>query len=203
MSSKRDSYPARSPARMQSGTPGKLQPSSSSSNVTLGKPSPTSSPTITLNWWLFTLYHLPLEPLLWKRVGNSRTGSSLKVGVEKSSNSSSSEPFPSLLLTWRGEEPLDRLHLSVRVASAARSLLLSSGAAQESLDMSEKYYGHCSIALEQLCKVAIANRATGNASISPARILVHRGRPMHHMDSATLQRELVTFCCKIELVESA
>lgn len=60
-----------------------------------------------------------------------------------------------------------------------------------SIDNEDKVVGHCSISLEQLCKVQLANAATTSASVAAPRILIHRGRPMHNLDSKTLQvREL-------------
>lgn len=55
------------------------------------------------------------------------------------------------------------------------------------VDADEKITGHCSVALEQLCKVALAGTAGASISTSAARILVNRGRPMYNIDTKTLQ----------------
>ena len=57
-----------------------------------------------------------------------------------------------------------------------------------SSDSEEKVVGHCAIALEQLCKVALAgSTSTPSVSVNAARILVNRGRPMHSIDTKSMQ----------------
>jgi hypothetical protein len=56
-----------------------------------------------------------------------------------------------------------------------------------SIDNDDRIVGHCSISLEQLCKVALANAASSSATVAAPRIMVHRGRPMHNLDGKTLQ----------------
>lgn len=68
-----------------------------------------------------------------------------------------------------------------------RSSSKSDASISHSIDNEDKIVGHCSISLEQLCKVALANAATTSASVAAPRILIHRGRPMHNLDSKTLQ----------------
>jgi hypothetical protein len=69
----------------------------------------------------------------------------------------------------------------------------------------DRITGHCVISLEQLCKVAWSGSVSGNgaiASTSVARLLVNKGRPMYNIDTKAMQREMVTFCCKLELLSS-
>jgi hypothetical protein len=63
------------------------------------------------------------------------------------------------------------------------------------IDSDDRMVGHCSISLEQLCKVALANAATSTATVAAPRILVHRGRPMHNLDAKTLQVSLLFLFC--------
>lgn len=72
-----------------------------------------------------------------------------------------------------------------------RSSSKSDASISHSIDNEDKIVGHCSISLEQLCKVALANAATTSASVAAPRILIHRGRPMHNLDSKTLQVRLL------------
>lgn len=56
----------------------------------------------------------------WKRVGPSKTGTSLHLNIDRTTNNSCSEHngsphIPPLVLTWRGDEPLDRLHICLKV----------------------------------------------------------------------------------------
>lgn len=53
------------------------------------------------------------------------------------------------------------------------------------VDADETITGHCSISLEQLCKVAVSG--TTSVSTSAVRILVNRGRPMYNIDTNTYQ----------------
>jgi hypothetical protein len=54
----------------------------------------------------------------------------------------------------------------------------------------ERIVGHCSLSLEQLCKVALAGGTSGGITTNVARILVSRGRPMSNVDTKTMQVEV-------------
>jgi len=60
--------------------------------------------------------------------------------------------------------------------------------------------GHCAIGLEQLCKVAMVSTGGASGFVSVTRLLVNQGRPMHNIDAKSLQREMVTLCCSLELL---
>jgi hypothetical protein len=140
----------------------------------------------------------------WKKIGSSKSGTCLKLGIDRSIDSVQ-DAVPSLILTWKGDEPLDRLHICIKAAMISKSVVgvaspankanrNSTKAIDNSIDSEEKMVGHCSISLEQLCKVALANAATSNATVAAPRILIHRGRPMHNLDSKTLQvRDFLKF----------
>jgi CRISPR/Cas system-associated endonuclease Cas1 len=53
------------------------------------------------------------------------------------------------------------------------------------VDADETITGHCSISLEQLCKVAVSGATT--VSTTAVRILINRGRPMYNIDVNTYQ----------------
>lgn len=59
------------------------------------------------------------------------------------------------------------------------------------VDADETITGHCSISLEQLCKVAVSG--TTSVSTSAVRILVNRGRPMFNIDTNTYQVSFISF----------
>lgn len=134
-----------------------------------------------------------------KQPGSSKTGTCMR--LESSSSSSllaaSRDGIPGLVLTWRGDEPLDRLHICIKATMTARSItnmtsnnLSSSSRRASTVDVDEdKITGHCSLSLEQLCKVAVAG-ATNNGGgfvTTAARILVSRGRPMYNIDNKSMQ----------------
>lgn len=52
--------------------------------------------------------------------------------------------------------------------------------------------GHCSVGLEQLCKVAMVSSGGASGCVTVTRILANQGRPMYSIDSRTLQ---VPYCC--------
>jgi hypothetical protein len=59
-------------------------------------------------------------------------------------------------------------------------------------DESDCIVGHCSIGLEQLCKVALVSSGGASGCISVSRLLTNKGRPMFNMDPRTMQ---VCYCC--------
>jgi hypothetical protein len=141
----------------------------------------------------------------WKKIGSSKSGTCLKLGIDRAVDAAQ-EAIPSLILTWKGDEPLDRLHICIKAAMISKSVVgvasptnkpnRNSTKIDNSIDSEEKMVGHCSISLEQLCKVALANAATSNATVAAPRILIYRGRPMHNLDSKTLQvRPFVSLSC--------
>ncbi len=54
----------------------------------------------------------------WKRLGASKTGTCLRLGIDRA-NDAVHDPVPNIILTWRGDEPLDRLHLCVKVSNVS------------------------------------------------------------------------------------
>lgn len=54
-------------------------------------------------------------------------------------------------------------------------------------DESDCIVGHCSIGLEQLCKVALVSSGGASGCISLSRLLTNKGRPMFNMDPRTMQ----------------
>ena len=44
-----------------------------------------------------------------------------------------------------------------------------------------------------------SNNSNNCVSTSIAQLLLRNGLPMYSLDATTLQREMVTFCCKVEL----
>lgn len=159
----------------------------------------------------------------WTRKA-SKTGTCM---VLEACKSETLGQVPPLLLTWKGQEPLDTLHLSFKVTSAAASVSstvapsrVGSGrfssfrftenstvagasmAGSATTDPEEVVVGHSAVALEQLCQVAVASSGGVCGKTSTARILLDQGRPMYNIDSKTMQREMVTFCCDLELIPS-
>lgn len=54
----------------------------------------------------------------WKKAGPSKTGTSLHLNIDRSQSCAEhngSPHIPPLLLTWKGDEPLDRLHICIKV----------------------------------------------------------------------------------------
>jgi hypothetical protein len=164
--------------------------------------------------------------LEWRRSGESKTGSCVRLEsncVSASGTSGATKVIPPLVLTWRGDEPLDRLHVCVKASMTSKAIsaaainggntttsrrqsLSRTSTPSESMDGDEdRITGHCVISLEQLCKVALSGSVSVNgaiASTSVARLLVNKGRPMYNIDTKAMQREMVTFCCKLELLSS-
>jgi len=174
---------------------------------------------------------------VWRKVGPSRTGTSLIVditlpagfgvsngmknkfnrrtastGGNSNRGSMAQATPPPLVLTWRGDEPLDKLHMALKVVMPASSIGSSSGnqsnshssvaTNSSSANSDDVVVGHCAIGLEQLCKVAVASTGGTTGTVNVARILVNSGRPMFNVDTKTMQREMVTLCCAIELLPS-
>ncbi len=66
----------------------------------------------------------------------------------------------------------------------------SSGSGQDAFggeDESDCIVGHCSIGLEQLCKVALVSSGGASGCITVSRLLTNKGRPMFNMDPRTMQ----------------
>eukprot|EP00981_Chlorochromonas_danica_P001922 scaffold398_cov177-Ochromonas_danica.AAC.21 len=150
----------------------------------------------------------------WRNTGPSKTGSCLSLEAARSLQDyhESGTSLPPVLLTWRGEEPLDRLHVALKVSMVTQTIrgarasshppgYKSNGSNTGSVDSEDDdvLVGHCALSLEQLCKIA-ATSPGGACSLSATRLLVSRGRPMYCVDPQSMQRELVSFHCKMELV---
>ena len=65
----------------------------------------------------------------WRKVGNSKTGTCIKLEIDRSpllscAEHRSTKDIPALVLTWKGDEPLDRLHICMKV-SGGNILLVS------------------------------------------------------------------------------
>lgn len=133
----------------------------------------------------------------WKNVGPSRTGTCICLESGRSVNEYQelgSNALPPVLLTWRGEEPLDRLHMSMKVTMmsqtirSARAAPTGSGKnGSGSFDGDDDVLvGHCALSLEQLCKIAATSSGDG-CSVTMTRMLVCRGRPMYCVDPQSMQ----------------
>jgi hypothetical protein len=147
----------------------------------------------------------------WRRSGESKTGSCARLEsncVNASGATGTSKLIPPLILTWRGDEPLDRLHICIKASMTSKAIsaaaisggnsstskrqsLSRTSTPSESMDGDEdRITGHCVISLEQLCKVAWSGSVSGNgaiASTSVARLLVNKGRPMYNIDTKAMQ----------------
>lgn len=57
----------------------------------------------------------------WRSTGPSKTGSCISLEAARSLQDyhESGTSLPPVLLTWRGEEPLDRLHIALKVVSSS------------------------------------------------------------------------------------
>lgn len=75
--------------------------------------------------------------------------------------------------------------------STKRQSLSRTPTHSESMDGDEdRITGHCSISLEQLCKVALSGSIASNGAIAAttvARLLVNKGRPMYNIDTKAMQ----------------
>jgi hypothetical protein len=105
------------------------------------------------------------------------------------------EVLPSLQFTWRGEEPLDRLHMSVQAALASSSFAASSG---KSFDL-EQCVGHCSVGLEQLCKVALVASGGVSGCVTVTRLLLRDGLPLFKVDQKSMQ--VMHYNCYVEKLQ--
>lgn len=79
---------------------------------------------------------------------------------------------------------------SSRHSTGSSSAQSSTGAGQDPVwgeDDGESIVGHCSIGLEQLCKVAMASSGGASGYVTVSRLLANKGRPMFNMDPRTMQ----------------
>eukprot|EP01034_Spumella_vulgaris_P021629 gene21629-27668_t len=166
----------------------------------------------------------------WRKVGPSKTGTCLALEASgaplassntkvRSATTGPSGKITPLQLIWRGDEPLDKLHISLKASvplagissttvrhnprhssGGAGSSSTSAGDLPSSADDEDCIEGHCAIGLEQLCKVAMVSSGGTSGYITVSRLLVNRGRPMYNMDPRTMQREMVTLTCTLELM---
>lgn len=54
----------------------------------------------------------------------------------------------------------------------------------------DRISGHCSLSLEQLCRIAMSSNSTstnGSFSTTAVRLLISRGRPMYNIDTKVMQ----------------
>ena len=138
----------------------------------------------------------------------SKTGTCLPLFVD----GGSSRGIPPLQLVWKGDEALDKLHIALRVQIPSGSFQKDAVKAdKKDTGRSELAEGHCAIGLEKLCKLALcasevadsddfSQRQNVHVRSSVAQLLIKDGVPMYNMDASTLQRELVTLCCTVELI---
>ena len=110
------------------------------------------------------------------------------------------------------DEALDKLHIALRVQIPSGSFQKDAVKAdKKDTGRSELAEGHCAIGLEKLCKLALcasevadsddfSQRQNVHVRSSVAQLLIKDGVPMYNMDASTLQRELVTLCCTVELI---
>lgn len=168
-----------------------------------------------------------------KEYPHSRTGTSLPLcvdapsistsavaaegaGTNSSGLTSNSSGIPPLQLVWKGDEPLDKLHVAFRVSVPRGNQ--DAGAGGGSVSKSDKHgkdkdkekkssgsptelhEGHCATGLEKLCKLALCAAAdhgdddgssTGprhvHVKTSIAQLLLKDGVPMYNIDPSTLQ----------------
>eukprot|EP01033_Poteriospumella_lacustris_P010291 gene10291-7309_t len=189
---------------------------------------------------------LAAASLGWRKSGSSNTGTCVRLESAAISPTggvatvTGAKTIPPVILTWRGDEPLDRLHICIKNTAADASMTSkaisapslsssSSGTASKRQSLSrtpppngggggggggaggsmdgdeDRITGHCVISLEQLCKVALSGSISSEGAIAAttvARLLVNKGRPMYNIDTKAMQREMVTFCCKLELLQN-
>jgi hypothetical protein len=50
----------------------------------------------------------------WKNLGASKSGTCLRLGIDRTPETASAA-VPPLILTWKGDDPLDRLHICIKV----------------------------------------------------------------------------------------
>lgn len=136
----------------------------------------------------------------WKNSGPTKTGTCIALESGRSIyeyHQPGSNAIPPVVLTWRGEEPLDRLHIALKVTMMTSTIRSgralppagggkSGGSGSNDLEEDDVMLGHCALSLEQLCKVAVSNAGDGY-SVSATRMLVCRGRPMYCVDPQTMQ----------------
>lgn len=179
--------------------------------------------------------HLVTADCDWRReVPHSKSGTCLpltidipKSSVHNQTTSSGNKVIPPLQMIWKGDEPLDKLHIAFRVKLPSSSFNndknIKNAKSSKNVDgdYGDLMEGHCAIGLEKLCKLALCNMSAVSStpesstfttiplnsengsnvcvSTSVAQLLLRNGLPMHILDPHTLQREMVTFCCKVEL----
>eukprot|EP01031_Cornospumella_fuschlensis_P031857 gene31857-38519_t len=121
----------------------------------------------------------------WRNVGPSRTGTCICLESARAAQDylDSPGPLPSVMLTWRGEEPLERLHISMKVRGVM-CIRSASAASSGFSDDDDVLSGHCALSLASLCGLAV--RGEG-CSVSATRMLMSRGKPMYCVDPKTLQ----------------
>jgi hypothetical protein len=117
----------------------------------------------------------------WKNAGPSRSGSCMILECEHNL----SLALPPVQLVWRGQEALDRLHVSLQIRMPATSIKSSSKL--EDVSKLDYLTGHCSIGLEQLCKVALVSSGGQTGSVSLTRQLLKDGLPLYCIDYKSMQ----------------
>eukprot|EP00602_Paraphysomonas_sp_CaronLab_P005504 CAMPEP_0185022322 /NCGR_PEP_ID=MMETSP1103-20130426/5032_1 /TAXON_ID=36769 /ORGANISM="Paraphysomonas bandaiensis, Strain Caron Lab Isolate" /LENGTH=906 /DNA_ID=CAMNT_0027554333 /DNA_START=389 /DNA_END=3109 /DNA_ORIENTATION=+ len=107
-------------------------------------------------------------------------------------------------IIWRGSTPVDRLHLALRVGVDSAVIIHSRPSVRASnasgADMSDRMIGHCTLDLSRVCKTAAASDSGVRGSVSMARQLIKDGVPMYNIDVVSMQREVVTFYCSMEIM---
>lgn len=145
----------------------------------------------------------------WCRAGASKTGTTcmMKVDMNSSNTSSSSTQkasavgmevkVPPITIVWKGDEPLDKLHISFKAIMQSNSVSVgSSGGGGRSTSVAaddsdnDTQAGHCTISLEQLCKVAMVSSGGVTGTTSVARSLSNMGRPVYTLDPKNLKVSL-------------
>lgn len=117
----------------------------------------------------------------WKKMP-SVTQSSLCLESNRHTRSIS---IPPLNLIWRGDIPLDRLHICVQAKMEASQF--SNSQQKFEKDSYEEVSGHCSIDLEKLCKVALIYSGGTNGTVSVSRILLRDAAPLYNICPKMIQ----------------
>eukprot|EP01035_Chromulina_nebulosa_P020100 gene20100-26097_t len=145
----------------------------------------------------------PSSPSKSSRIGSYRSQSILSnssidsYNPEKLAGSNTDSKIPSVEFTWRGAEPLDKLHICLQIQMITTSLYNN-----RKEDDADVLTGNCAIGLEQLCKIALVSTGGVHGTASITRILLKEGLPLYTIDKRTMQREQVTLCCKVDLLPS-
>ena len=157
---------------------------------------------------------------VWRKAGSSKTGTCMTLEAGNPLNPTVSvtmakqnqprvKSIPSLQLTWRGDEPIDKLHISLQASMSALSFSVQGGSStklkkksssKSTSTITEYTTGNFAVSLEHMCKAALLDVNGRDNEVTVARPLLKYGSPMYYIDPQTLQREPVTVRCSLELL---